>query len=70
MSWYRVIDTIEAGHHSIAVENEDGVVFARAEGHSFLQALDLLRQGMRPTNRDPLDWWVQPLDETEDDYSR
>lgn len=68
MSWYRVTDTIDGGHHSVEVENEEGVVFARAEGGSFLQALSLLQQVMRPTSRNPSDWWVQPLDETEEDY--
>lgn len=68
MSYYQVTITINAGHHSIGVENEDGVVFARSEGHSFYAALDNLQQTMRPTNRNPDDWWIQPLDEREEDY--
>ena len=70
MSYYRVIDTIDSGHHAITVENEDGIEFARGDGRSLFHALANLQQAMRPTNRNPNDWWVQPLDETEDDYDR
>ena len=68
MSWYRIIDTIDGGHHSMAIENEDGIVFARSEGASFFQAFALLQESMRPTTRDKENYWVQPMDEQEVDY--
>ena len=68
MSWYRIIDTIDGGHHSMAIENEDGMVFARSEGSSFFHAFALLQEALPPTTRDKHDYWVQPLDERESDY--
>ena len=41
MSWYRIIDTIDGGHHSMAIENEDGIVFAPQRGGVILPSLCL-----------------------------
>ena len=68
MSYYVIRDTIDAGHHSFEVLNEEGEVFARGEGSSFLAGLDNLRRAIVPTRRGGDDYWLSPLDETEEDY--
>lgn len=66
MSYYKIIDIIDAGHHSFTVENEDGVAFARAEGPDFATALARLREAVAPTRRPE---WLSPFDESEAEYA-
>lgn len=66
MSWYEMHNVIDAGHHSMWIDNECGDTIARGEGPTFLIALDNLKQALPPTRHPD---WINPLDEREEDYS-